>query len=79
MGSRVGLDDNVLEMINGGGLGYDPDSSGTFTMKCQYSGNIYYGIRLDQVMEIAKYSAAIPDTPEGEADILNWAHTQGII
>ena len=59
--------------------GYDPDGHGTYTMRCQYSGQSYYNISLSQVMEICKYSANIPDTPEGEVRILNWARDRGII
>ena len=79
MADRVELNMESLENVTGGSLGYDPDGHGTYTMRCQYSGQSYYNISLSQVMEICKYSANIPDTPEGEVRILNWARDRGII
>lgn len=77
--NRVEIDMNSLEKVAGGSLGYDPDDHGTYTMHCQYSGKTFYNISLSEVMEICKYSANIPDTPEGEKDILRWASKRGII
>ena len=48
-------------------------------MICEFSGDKYYGIRLDQIMEIAKFGSNIPNTPEGEQEIVEWAQNQGII
>lgn len=77
--NRVEIDMTSLEKVAGGSLGYDPDDHGTFTMHCQYSGDTYYDISLSDVMEICKFSANIPDTPEGEEEILDWARNRGII
>ena len=77
--NRVEIDMKALENVAGGSLGYDPDDHGTYTMNCQYSGNVYYDIPLSDVMEICKFSANIPDTPEGEEEILSWARDRGII
>ena len=60
-------------------VGYDPDGKGTYTMKCQFTGKKFYGVRLDQIMEIAKYSATIPNTLEGEEKIIKWAHSKHYI
>lgn len=76
---RVQIDAELLDQINGGNIGFNPDSNGNFTMKCQYSGQTYQNVALPQVMEIAKYAATVPNTAEGEQQIVNWAHEQGII
>lgn len=77
--NRIELGSEVLESVNGGAIGFNPDNNGTYTMLCEFTGNRYYGIRLDQVIEVAKYAAAIPNTLEGEQNILAWAQEQGII
>ena len=78
--NRVELDLDVLEGVNGGSLGFDPDATGTiFTMRCQYSGEVFYNIPLAKVIEIARFGATIPDTAEGEQQIIAWAKQQGII
>lgn len=79
MGNRVQLDPEMLENVNGGSIGFNPDSNGNYTMKCQYSGQTYQNVSLSQAMEIAKYAAAVPNTAEGEQQIVNWAHQNGII
>lgn len=79
MGNRVQIDAELLDMINGGAIGFNPDSNGNFTMKCQYSGATYQNVNLSQVMEIAKFAATVPNTAEGEQQIVNYAHERGII
>ena len=76
---RFELSEDLLDQVNGGAIGFNAESNGTYTMVCQYSGNSYKGITLAQVMQIAQYAATIPDTAEGEKKILDWAESQGII
>jgi len=79
MGNRVQLDPEMLDNVNGGSIGFNPDANGNYTMKCQYTGKTYHNITLSQVMEVAKFAATVPDNLEGEQKILNWAHQRGII
>ena len=79
MGNRVELNLEQLENVNGGSIGFNPDGNGTYTMKCQFTGKVYYNVSLSQAMEVAKYAAGVPNTLEGENQIINWAHAQGII
>lgn len=79
MGNRVQLDPELLDQVNGGSVGFNPDKNGNYTMKCQFTGKTYYNIPLSQVMEIAKYAATVPNNLEGENQIINWAHQHGII
>ena len=76
---KMNIDDNLLDFVTGGSIGYNPDGNGTYTMNCQYSGNSYQGVTLTQVMQIAQYSARIPNTPEGEQQIIQWATENNII
>lgn len=76
---RVELNEELLENVAGGAIGFNPDGNGTYTMLCEFTGNRFYGVSLSQVMEIAKYASAIPNTLEGEQDIIAWAQGQGII
>jgi hypothetical protein len=76
---RMQLDEEILDLINGGALGFDPEPTGTYTMRCQYSGATFEGVALSQVIEIAKYCATIPNTPEGEQNIIGWAQEKGYI
>ena len=77
--SRVELGMEYLESVSGGSLGFDPDDNGTYTMFCEFSGDVYYGISLSDVMEISKVGATCPNTAEGEKQILDWARSHGII
>lgn len=79
MGNRVQIDAELLDLVNGGNIGFNPNDNGTYTMQCQYSGQTYQNVSLSQAMEIAKYAAAVPNTAEGEQQIVNWAHQNGII
>lgn len=76
-GTALNLD--MLDNVSGGALGFNPDENGTYTMICEYSGNVYYGVSLAQVIEIAKFGANIPNTPEGEQQIIAWAHEKKYI
>ena len=79
MANRVELDENILDKVAGGAFGFDPDGNGTYTMFCQFSGNVYYGITLNQIIEMAKVGATVENNAEGEATVLAWAHEQGIL
>ena len=79
MASRIQLDDNIMENVNGGSIGFNPDKQGTYTMKCKYTGETYYGVPLGQAIEIAKYAATQTESLEGEQAIINWARDAGII
>lgn len=79
MSKRVELAPDILDKVSGGAIGFNPDDDGTYTMICEFSGDKYYGVRLDQIMDIAKFASNIPNTPEGEEKIVNWAKDQGII
>lgn len=79
MGKRVELDADLADIVNGGALGFDPEEGGNYTMRCQFSGQVFYGVSLSNVMYIAQYCATIPNTPEGEQQIISWAQGQGYI
>jgi len=79
MGNRVEIDLDMLENVAGGAIGFNPDNNGTYTMKCQFTGLTFSGVRLDQIMQIAQYAASIPNTLEGEQQIIDWAREQKII
>lgn len=77
--NRKAIAPELLEYVNGGVVAYDPDGNGTYTMTFCFSGDKYPGISLYQVIQIAQYSSAIPNTAEGEKQISAWAKEQGII
>ena len=76
---RMELSPEMLELVSGGAIGFNPDDNGTYTMICEFSGKRYSGVKLDQIMQIAKFGSNIPNTPEGEEKIVNWARGQGFI
>lgn len=76
---RTEIAPESLEIVTGGALGFDPDASGTYTMRCEFSGECYPGITLANVMETAKFGASIPNTPEGEQQIIAWAKARNYI
>ena len=76
---RVALDPELLDVVSGGAFGYDPDGNGTYTMNCQYSGQVFYGVQLNSIIEIAKYGAYFEDNAEDEQKIVAWALQQGYI
>ncbi len=77
--SRTEIAPELLEIVAGGALGFDPDGAGTYTMRCEFSGESYPGITLARVMELAQFGASIPNTPEGEQQIIAWAKSKGFI
>lgn len=77
--NRVELGLESLDKVAGGALGFDPEGDGTYTMHCQFTGNTYYGVSLSDVIEISKFGATVPNTEEGERQIIDWAKSQGII
>lgn len=76
---RTEIAPELLEAVAGGALGFDPDGAGTFTMRCEYSGEDYPGVSLANLMEIAQFGASIPNTPEGEQQIIAWAKARNYI
>ena len=76
---RTEIAPELLEIVTGGALGFDPDAAGTYTMRCEFSGEDYMGVSLANVMEIAKFGASIPNTPEGEQQIIAWAKARNYI
>lgn len=70
---RTEIAPELLEFVTGGSIGFDPDGAGTYTMYCQFSGDIYPGVNLASIMAIAQFGASIPNTPEGEQQIIAWA------
>ncbi len=76
---RIQLDEEVLDQVSGGSIGFNPDGNGTYTMLCEFTGERYYGVPLSQAIEVAKFAAAIPNTLEGEQQIIKWAQDQNII
>lgn len=76
---RHELNLDMLNDVNGGNIGFNVDANGNYTMKGQYTGKTFYGVSLANVMEIAKYAATIPNTPEGEQQIIDWASSKGFI
>lgn len=79
MGNRVELNLDALENVNGGAIGFNPEPNGTYTMICQFSGKSFTGVPLAFAIEIAKFGADIPNTAEGEQQIINWASSKGYI
>lgn len=76
---RVEIDAALLDQVVGGSLGFDPDSNGTYTMICGFSGQKFYGVSLGNCMEICKHGAYVPNTAEGEQEIVAWAQANGYI
>ena len=79
MANRIELDDKVVEKVNGGSIGFNPDDYGTYTMLCEFTRNTYYGVKLADIIEIGKFAASQPNTLEGEIEIINFAMAQGYI
>lgn len=77
--SRREIAPELLDFVSGGALGFDPDEAGTFTMLCEFSGESYPGVSLPAVMDIARFGASIPNTPEGEQQILAFAKSKNYI
>ena len=77
--SRTEIAPELLDTVTGGALGFDPDGAGTYTMRCGFSGEVYQGISLVSVMVLAQYGASIPNTPEGEQQIIAWGKSGGFI
>jgi len=75
----VQLSDDMLDNISGGAIGFNPDGQGTYTMKCEFTGQTFYGVQLSDIIEIGKFAAAIPNTLEGENQIIAYARSQGYI
>lgn len=77
--SRTEIAPELLEFVAGGAIGFDPDAAGTYTMRCQFSGDIYPGVCLANVMAMAQFGASVPNTPEGEQQIIAWAKARNYI
>jgi hypothetical protein len=77
--SRTEIAPELLDYIAGGAIGFDPEPSGTYTMRCEFSGEVYPGISLSGVMMLAQFGASVPNTPEGEQQIIAWAKSQNFI
>ena len=77
--NRIAIDEELLGQISGGAIGFNPDDNGTFTMKCQFSGLTFSGVTLQQIIEIAKFAASIPNTAEGEQQIIAFAQEKKYI
>ena len=77
--NRVSIDLEELENVNGGTLTFNPDGNGGYKMTGCFSGSTFSGVSLSQVMQVIKYSAKVPNTEEGEQQIIQWAQDQGII
>ena len=77
--ARTEIAPELLETVAGGALGFDPDGAGTYTMHCEFSGESYPGVTLAGVMELAQFGASIPNTPEGEQQIIAWAKARNYI
>ncbi len=73
MGDRIEIAPELLDYVNGGALGFNPEAGGTYTMIGQFTGKKFTGVTLANAMEIAKYSATIPNTLEGEEQIIAYA------
>ena len=76
---RIELNMDALESVNGGNIGFNPDHQGTYTMLCGFSGSQFYGVKLDNIMDIIAFAATIPNPPEGEAEIISYAQSKGYI
>lgn len=79
MGKRVELDTDMADLVCGGSIGLDPEEGGNYTLRCQFSGQVFYGVPLSNAIFIARYGASIPNTPEGEQEIISWAQGQGYL
>ena len=76
---RTEIAPELLEIVSGGAIVFDPDAAGTYTMICEFSGEGYQGVTLANVMAIAQFGASIPNTPEGEQKIIAWARARNYI
>ena len=77
--NRREIDTELLDSINGGTLYFNPEASGTYSMTCEFCGDVYSGISLTDVIRLGQFMATIPNTAEGEQEILAWARDAGII
>ena len=77
--ARTEIAPELLETVAGGALGFDPDAAGTYTMYCEFSGQTFTGVALGNIMQIAQFGASIPNTPEGEQQIIAWAKASNYI
>ena len=77
--ARTEIAPELLETVAGGALGFDPDAAGTYTMHCEFSGQTFTGVALGNIMQIAQFGASIPNTPEGEQQIIAWAKARNYI
>jgi len=75
----MALSDDALDNVSGGAIGFDPDGQGTFTMKCEFTGQKFYGVKMEDIMKIAEFGAVIPNNIDGENQIIAWALSQGYI
>lgn len=73
------IDPELLDLVSGGAFGLDPDSNGTYTMVGEYTGQRFTGVTLANAIEIAKYGASVPNTAEGEKQIIDWAKGKNYI
>lgn len=77
---RVEINDDFLDNVSGGAIGFDVEDSGTtYTMKCEFTGEVHKGIPLSDVMRIGQFAATVPNNLEGEKAILQFARDNHII
>ena len=76
---RIEIAPELLEIVAGGAIGFDPETDGTYTMRCEFSGDVYPGVSLASVVALAQFGASIDNTPEGEQQIIAWAKAQNYI
>ena len=76
---RIEIGPELLDIVAGGAIGFDPEAGGTYTMRCEFSGDVYPGVSIAGVMALAQFGASVDNTPEGEQQIIAWAKAQNFI
>ena len=79
MYNRVQLSDDILENVNGGSIVFNPQDDGNYYMKCKITGQSFNNVSLGDIMKVIKYASSVPNTAEGEQQIIDWARSENII
>lgn len=79
MKDRVQLNDDSLEQVCGGNIVFNPQGDGMYVMNGKHTGQTFNNVQLGDIMKVIKYAASVPNTEEGERQIIKWAQDNNII